>query len=68
MLVIEQYSRWTIKEIVPRSQDMRDVHAYPGAERILEMVEVMPFVTVDSVSFEKKTSLSLISDGIRGKN
>jgi len=65
---IEQYGRWNIQEFVTRSQDTRDVLTYLRAERVLEMVKVMPFVTVDLVSFEKRASLPAISDEMRGES
>jgi len=68
MLGIEQYGRWNMQEFVARSGDMMDVLAYLRAERSLEMVKVMPFVTVDLVSFERRTSLSSISGEIRGQS
>jgi hypothetical protein len=68
MLGIEQYGRWNIQEFVAESQDMMDVLIYLRAERILEMSKVMSFVTVDSVSFERRTSLSSISGEIRGQS
>ena len=58
MLGIEQYGRWNVQEFVAGSQDMMDVLIYLRAERILEMTKVMEFVTVDSVNFERRTSLS----------
>jgi hypothetical protein len=64
MLGIEQFGRWNIQEFVARSQNTKDVLTYLRAERVLEMVKVMPFVTVDLVSFERRTSLPPISDGI----
>jgi hypothetical protein len=57
---IEQYGRWNIQEFVARSRDIGDVLTYLKAERILEMVKVMSFVTIDSVSFERRTSLPSI--------
>lgn len=68
MLGIEQFGRWNIQEFVARSQDTKDVLTYLRAERVLEMVKAMPFVTVDLVSFEKRTSLPPISDEIWGKS
>ena len=64
MLGIEQFGRWNIQDFVARSQDTKDVLTYLRAERVLEMVKVMPFVTVDSVSFERRTSLLPICDEI----
>jgi hypothetical protein len=64
MLGIEQFGRWNIQEFVARSQNTKDVLTYLRAERVLEMVKVMPFVTVDLVSFERRTSLPPISGGI----
>ena len=61
---IEQFGRWNIQEFVARSQDTKDVLTYLRAERVLEMVKAMPFVTVDLVSFEKRTSILPISDEI----
>ena len=68
MLGIEQYGRWNFQEFVAESQDMMDVLIYLRGERILEMSQVMSFVTVDSVTFERRTSLSSISGEIRGQS
>jgi len=57
MSAIEQYGRGNVQEFVAGSQDMMDVLIYLRAERILEMTKVMPFVTVDSVNFERRTGL-----------
>lgn len=62
LLGIEQYGRWNMQEFVARSQDMTDVLTYLRAERVLAMVRAISFVTVDSVSFEKRTSLLSPSD------
>ena len=59
---IEQFGRWNVQEFVAQSQDIRDVLTYLRVERILEMAKVMPFVTSDSVSFEKRTSLTPITE------
>lgn len=67
MLGIEQYGRLNIQEFVARSQDMMDVLTYLRAERILEMFKVMSFVTVDSVSFERRTDLPSTPDEIKGQ-
>jgi hypothetical protein len=64
---LEQFGRWNIQEFVAESQDMMDVLIYLRAERILEMSKVMSFVTVDSVIFEKRTSLPSISNEIKGE-
>jgi hypothetical protein len=61
---IEQFGRWNVQEFVTKSQDMRDVLTYLRVERVLEMVKVMPFVTVDTVSFEKRTSFPPIAEGV----
>ena len=65
---IENFGRWNVQELVAKRQDMRDVLTYLRAERSLEMVKVMPFVTVDLVSFERRTSLPPISDEIGGQS
>jgi len=57
MLGIEQYGRWKIQEFVAESQDIRDVLTYLRVERVLEMVKAMPFVTVDTFNFERRTGL-----------
>jgi len=57
---IEQVGRWNVQEFVARSQDTRDVLAYLRAEMSLELAMLMPFVTSDSVSFEKRTSFTPI--------
>jgi hypothetical protein len=59
---IEQFGRWNVQEFVAKSQDMRDVLTYLKAERSLELAKVMPFVTVDSFSFEKRTSIPPIAE------
>ena len=41
---------------------MRDVITYLRVERSLKLAKVMPFVTADSVSFEKRTSFPLIAE------
>jgi hypothetical protein len=63
---IEQFGRWNIQEFIARSQDAKDVVAYLRAERVLEMVKAMPFVTADLVVFERRTDLPSISAEIRG--
>jgi hypothetical protein len=65
---IEQYGRWNMQEFVVRSNDMMDVLIYLRAERILEMFKVMPFRTVDSIRFERRTGLPSIPDEIRVKS
>jgi hypothetical protein len=60
---IENFGRWNVQEFVVKRQDMRDVLTYLRAERVLEMVKAMPFVTEDTVSFEKRTSLTPIAEG-----
>jgi len=60
---IEHFGRWNVQEFVVKSQDMRDVLTYLRAERVLEIVKAMPFVTADTVSFEKRTSLTPIAEG-----
>ena len=61
-LWIEQFGRWNVQELVAQRQDMRDVITYLRAERSLELAKVMPFVTADSVSFEKRTSFPPIAE------
>ena len=65
---IEQFGRWNIQEFVARSQDTRDVLTYLRAERVLEMVKAMPFMTADLVVFERRTNLPSISEEIRGES
>jgi len=62
LLGIEQYGRWSMQEFVVRSQEMTDVLTYLRAERVLAMVRAISFVTVDSVSFERKTDIPPVSD------
>ena len=61
---IEQFGRWNVQEFVVESRDMRDVLTYLKAERSLELAKVMPFVTADSVSFEKRTSFPPIAEEV----
>ena len=62
MLWIEQFGRWTVQEFVAKSRSMSDVLTYLKAERSLELAKVMPFVTSDSVSFQKRTSFPFIAE------
>ena len=59
---IEHFGRWNVQELVAKRQDLRDVITYLRAERSLELAKVMSFVTVDSVSFEKRTSFPPIAE------
>jgi hypothetical protein len=59
---IEQFGRWNVQELVAQREDMRDVITYLRAERSLELAKLMPFVTADSVSFEKRTSFPPIAE------
>ena len=59
---IEQFGRWNVQELVAQREDMRDVITYLRAERSLELAKVMPFMTSDSVSFEKRTSFPPIAE------
>ena len=59
---IEHFGRWNVQELVAKRQDTRDVITYLRAERSLELAKVMPFVTSDSVSFEKRTGFPLIAE------
>ena len=68
LLGIEQYGRWNMQEFVARSQDMTDVLTYLRAERVLAVVKAISFVTVDSISFEKRTSLLSLSDENGGES
>ena len=68
LLGIEQYGRWSMQEFVVRSQEMTDVLTYLRVERVLAMVRAISFVTVDSISFEKKTDIPPISDETGGQS
>jgi len=57
MFGIEQYGRWNIQEFVAGSQDMRDGLTYLRVKGVLEMVKVIPFVTVGTFNFEGRTGL-----------
>ena len=59
---IEQFGRWNVQEFVAKSRDMRDVLTYLKVERALELAKAMPFVTADSVRFEKRTSFPPIAE------
>jgi len=59
---IEHFGRWNVQEFVAKSQDMEDVLTYLRAERSLEMVKAMPFVTADTFGFEKRASLPPIAE------
>ena len=51
---IEHFGRWNVQEFVVKRQEIGDVLTYLRAERVLEMVKAMPFVTADTVSFERE--------------
>jgi hypothetical protein len=59
---IEQFGRWNVQELVAQREGMSDVITYLRAERSLELARLMPFVTADSVSFEKRTSFPPIAE------
>ena len=59
---IKQFGRWNVQEFVANSRDLADVFAYLKAERSLELAKFMPFVTEDSISFKKRTSLSSVGE------
>jgi uncharacterized protein YpiB (UPF0302 family) len=59
---IEQFGRWNVQEFVAKSRDMRDVLTYLRVERSLELAKAILFVTKDSVSFKKRTSLPPIAE------
>ncbi|OGP94647.1 MAG: hypothetical protein A2157_11325 [Deltaproteobacteria bacterium RBG_16_47_11] len=61
---IEQFGRWNVQEFVAKNRDMRDVLTYLKPDRSLELAKVMPFVTADSVSFEKRISFPPIAEEI----
>ena len=63
MLWIEQFGRWNVQEFVAKSRYMNDVLTYLKAERSLELAKVMPFVTSDSVSFQKRAGFPAIAEG-----
>ena len=56
---IEHFGRWNVQEFVAKRQDMRDVITYLRAERALQMVKAMPFVTSDTVNFEREEASHL---------
>ncbi len=63
---ILQFGRWNVQEFVAKSRDMKDVLNYLRAEWVLEMVMVMPFVTLDLVRFEKITGVPPVDrEGLR---
>jgi hypothetical protein len=59
---IEHFGRWNVQEFVAKSQDMRDVLTYLRAERSLKLAKAMPFMTSDSVRFEKRTSFTPVAE------
>ncbi len=60
---IEHFGRWNVQEFVVKRQDIGDVLTYLRAERVLEMVKAMPFLTTDTVSFEKRKNLTPGAEG-----
>jgi hypothetical protein len=59
---IQQFGRWNVQEFVAQIQDIENVLTYLRAERALELAKVMPFVTSDSVTFERRTGIPLIAE------
>ena len=59
---IKQFGRWNVQEFVAHIQDIENVLTYLRAERTLELTKVMPFVTSDSVTFEKRSGFPLIAE------
>ncbi len=57
---MERFGRRSVLELVIESRDMRDVLTYLKAERNFEFWKMVPFVTSDSVTFEKKTASPVI--------
>jgi len=62
MQSIEQFGRWNVQEFVAKSRYLSDVLTYLKVERSLELAKAMPFVTSDSVSFERRTVFSVIAE------
>jgi hypothetical protein len=62
MLWIEQFGRWNVQTFVAKSRYVSDVLTYLKAERSLELAKVMPFVTSDSIIFEKRTGFPIIAE------
>jgi hypothetical protein len=52
---IMKYGRESAREFMARSQDMSDVISYMQAERYIELMKMISFVTTNLVTFEKKT-------------
>jgi len=52
---IMKYGRESAKEFMARSQDVSDVISYIQAERYIELMKMISFVTTNLVTFEKKT-------------
>ena len=59
---IEHFGRWNVQEFMAQSQHMGDVLTYLKAERSLKLAKAMPFVTSDSVRFEKRTSFTPVTE------
>jgi len=62
---IEHFGRWNVQKLIAKRQDMSDVITYLRAERALQMVKAMPFVTSDTVTFEREEASHL---SLRGLN
>jgi hypothetical protein len=52
---IMKYGRESAREFMARSQDVSDVISYMQAERYIELMKMISFVTTNLVTFEKKT-------------
>ncbi len=62
MQCIQQFGRLNVQELIAQIQDIRHVLTYLRAERTLELAKVTPFVTSDSVSFERRTDFPRIAE------
>ena len=56
---IEHFGRRNVQKVIAKRQDMNDVIMYLRAERALQMVKAMPFVTSDTVNFEREEASRL---------
>ena len=59
---IEQFGRWNVQEFVAKNRYLSDVLTDLKVERSLELAKIMPFMTSDSFSFERRTAFSLIAE------
>jgi hypothetical protein len=61
---IMRFGRGNIQELVVRSKHMSDAISYLRVERGFELARITSFITMDSVTFEKKVPFRVTSNSV----